>query len=171
MCKYLAHCTLSRDITLPTKVRLVKAMVFPVVMYECEFDRKEGWMSKNWCFQTVVLEKTLESPLDCKEIKPVNPKRSQPWIFTGRTDTEAEAPILGQLTWRADSLEKTLILGKMEDRRRRKWQRTRWLDGITTQQIWVWANSRRQRRMGKPGVLQSRGLQRVGHDWATELSM
>ena len=67
----------SRDIILPTKVRLVKAVVFPVVMYGCELDYKESWVPKNWCFWTVVLEKTLESPLDCKEIQPVNPKGNQ----------------------------------------------------------------------------------------------
>ena len=77
----------SRDITLLTKVRLVKAMVFPVVMYGCEsWTIKKSWALKNWCFWTVVLEKTLESPLDSKEVKPVNPKGNQPWIFTGRTD-------------------------------------------------------------------------------------
>ena len=85
----------SRDITLPTKVHTVKAMVFPVVMYGCEKKGcKESWVPKNWCFQSVVLEKTLESPLDCKDIKPVNPKRNQSWIFIGRTDAKAEAPIL-----------------------------------------------------------------------------
>ena len=85
----------SRDITLPTKVCLVKAMVFPVVMYGLwKLDHKEGWELKNWYFWTVMLQKTLESPLDCKEIKPVNPKGNQPWIFIGRTDAEAEAPIL-----------------------------------------------------------------------------
>ena len=67
----------SRDITLTTKVHLVKAMVFPVVMYGCELDYKESWAQKNWCFWTVVLEKTLESPLDCKEIQPVHPKGNQ----------------------------------------------------------------------------------------------
>ena len=72
----------SRDMTLPTKVHLVKAMLFPVVMY----GYKESWVPKNWCFWSVVLEKTLLSPLDYKEIKPVNPKGNQPWIFTGRTD-------------------------------------------------------------------------------------
>ena len=81
----------SRDITLPTKVHLVKAMVFPVVMWE--LDCEESWVLKNWCFWTVVLEKTLESPLDCKEIQPVHPKGDQSWVFTGRTDVEAEAPI------------------------------------------------------------------------------
>ena len=84
----------SRDITLSTKVHLVKAMVFPVVMYECELDYKESWVPKNWCFWTVVLEKTLESPLDCKEIQPVHPKGDQSWVFAGRTDVEAETPIL-----------------------------------------------------------------------------
>ena len=82
----------SRDIALPTKVCLVKAMVIPVVVYGCELDYKERWVLKNWCFWTVVLEKTLESPLGHK-IKPVNPKGSQPWIFIGRTDVEAETPV------------------------------------------------------------------------------
>ena len=87
----------SRDITLPTSVHLVKAMVFPVVMYESsiyELDYIESWALKNWCFWTVVLEKTLESPLDCKEIQLVHPKGDQSWIFIGRTDAEAETPIL-----------------------------------------------------------------------------
>ena len=84
----------SRDITLLTEVCLVKAMVFLVVMYGCQLDYKESWVPKNGCFWTVVLEKTLESPLDCKEIKPVNPKGNQSWIFIGRTDAEAETPVL-----------------------------------------------------------------------------
>ena len=84
----------SRDITLLTKVHLVKAMVFPVIMYGCELDYKESWAPKNWCFWTVVLEKTLESPLDGKEIQPVHPKGNQSWVFIGRTDAEAETPIL-----------------------------------------------------------------------------
>ena len=80
---------------LPTKVHLVKAVVFPVVMYGCEkWTVKESWRPKNWCFWTVVLEKILESPLDCKEIQPVHRKGNQSWIFTGRTDAEAETPIL-----------------------------------------------------------------------------
>ena len=85
----------SRDITL-TKVHLVKAMVFPIVMYGWmwELDYKESWALKNWCFWTVVLEKSLESPLDCKEIQPVHPKGDQSWVFFGRTDAEAETPIL-----------------------------------------------------------------------------
>ena len=79
----------------------------------------------------MVLEKTLESPLDSKETKPVNPKGNQPWIFIRRTDVGTEAPILWPPDARADSLEKTLMLGKTEGRRRRGWQRRRWLNGIT----------------------------------------
>ena len=94
-------------------------------------DHKEDWAPKNWCFWTVLLEKTLESPLDCKEIKPVNPKGNQRWIFIGRTDVEAEALILWPPMGRPDSFEKTLMLGKIEGRRRRGWQRMKWLDGIT----------------------------------------
>ena len=86
----------SRNITLPTKVHIVKAMVSPVVMYGCEWelDHNESWALKNWCFWTVVLEKTLENPLDHKEIQPVHPKGNQSCIFIGRTIAEAEAPIL-----------------------------------------------------------------------------
>ena len=96
----------SRDITLPTKVCLVKAMVFPGVMYGCELDYKESWVPKNWWFWTVLLEKTLESPLDCKEIQPVHPKGNQSWIFIGRTDAEAQTSVLwppdvkNWLTWK-----------------------------------------------------------------------
>ena len=90
----------SKDITLPTKAHLVKATVFPVVMYGWwELDYKESWAPKNWCFWTVVLEKILESPLDCKEIQPVHPKGDQSYVFIGRTDVEAETPML----WPPDS--------------------------------------------------------------------
>ena len=98
----------SRDITLPTEVHPVKAMVFPVVTYGCE-----NWTvkkaQKNWCFWTVVLEKTLESLLECKEIQPVSPKENESWIFVGRTDAEAEAPML----WPPD--EKNWLTGKDPD--------------------------------------------------------
>ena len=92
---------------------------------------KQGWVPKNWSFWTVVLEKTLESPLDCKEIKPVHPKGDQSWTFTGRADIEPKPPYFGHLIWRTDSLEKILMMGKIEGRRRRGWQRMRWLDSIT----------------------------------------
>ena len=94
-----------------------------------EFDHKEGWASKNWCFRIVVLEKTLESPLDSREIKPVNSKRSQLWLFTGRTD--AEAPILWPPNEKSWLIGKDLMLGKIEGKRRSGQQRMRWLDGIT----------------------------------------
>ena len=122
----------SRDITLPTKVRLVKAMVFPVVMYGCEsWDCEESWAPKNWCFWTVVLEKTLESPLDCKEIQPVRPKGDQSWVFIGRTILRLKLQYFGHLMRRVDSLEKTLMMGGIGSRRRREQQRMKWLDGIT----------------------------------------
>ena len=100
----------SRDITLPTKVCIVKAVVFPNShVWLWELDYKEGWAPKNWCFQTVVLEKTLQSSLDSKEIRPVNPKEKQPWISIGRTDAEAEAPIF----WSPDA--KSQLIGKAPD--------------------------------------------------------
>ena len=86
---------------------------------------------KNWCFWIVVLEKILQSPLDSKEIKPVNPKGYQPWIVIGRTDAEAEAPILRLPDVKSQLIRKDLMLGKIKGRRRRGWQKTRWLDGIT----------------------------------------
>ena len=84
----------SRDITLPTKVHLVKALVSNSHVWIWELDYKESWALKNWCFWTVVLEKTLESPLDCKEIQPVHPKENQSWLFIGKIDAKAETPIL-----------------------------------------------------------------------------
>ena len=120
----------SRDITLSTKVHLVKATVFPIVIrvWMWELDYEESWAPKNWCFSTVVLEKTLESPLDFKVIKLVG---DQSWIFTERTDVQSETPILRHLMWRTDSSEKTLMLGKIEGRRKSRWHSMRQLDGIT----------------------------------------
>ena len=103
----------SRGITLPTKVHLVKAMVFSCShIWMWELDYKESWAPKNWCFWIEVLEKTLESPWDCKEIKPVNPKGNQSWIFTGRTDAEAEIPILGPPDVKSQLIWKDLDAGK-----------------------------------------------------------
>ena len=104
--KYIFSILKSRDITLPTKVWTVKAMVFPVVMYGCESWIIESWAPKNGCFWTVVLEKTPESPLDCKELQPVHPKGNQSWIFIGRTDAVTEAPVL----WPPDA--KNLLIWK-----------------------------------------------------------
>ena len=115
-----------------------------------ELDYEEDWAPMNWCFWTVVLEKTLESPLDSKEIKPVSPKGNQPWIFIGRTDAEAEAPVLRHLICRADSLEKTLMPGKFEAGREgsnRGWDG--WMASLTWW-TWIWASSRIWKRSGKP---------------------
>ena len=95
-----------------------------------ELDYKESWAPKNWCFWTVVLEKTLESPLACRKIKPVNPKGNQPWIFIGRTDAEAEVSILWSPDVKSWLIRKDLMLWKIGSGRR-GWQRMRWLDGIT----------------------------------------
>ena len=120
----------SRDITLLTNVCLVKAVVFPVVMLIWELDYKESWGLKNWCLWIVVLEKTLESPLDSKEIQPVDPKGNQPWIFIGRTDAEAEASILWPLDAKSQLIGKDPDAGKDWGWEERGWQRIRWLDGI-----------------------------------------
>ena len=133
-------------------------------------DHKEGWTPKNWCFQIVVLEKTLESPLTWKEIKPINPQGNQSWIFIGRTDAQAEAPILWPPDVKTQLLRKDLDAGK--ERRKtigvgggRGWDG--WIASLTEWTL-IWANSGRWRRIWKPGVLQSMGSQRVGHDLETE---
>ena len=129
-----------------------------------ELDHKEGWTLKNWCFLTVVLEKTLESLLDCKETKLVNSKGNQSWIFIGQTDAEAEV----QIIWPPDT--KSQLTGKDPDTGMAEGDDRGWNGWMTSpiQWTWVWASSRRWWRTGKPGVLQSKGLQRVGQDWATE---
>ena len=135
-----------------------------------ELDHKERWVPKNWCFWAVVLEKTLESPLHFREIKPVNPKGDQSWIFIGRTDAKAEAPILWppdkELThWKSPwCLERLKAGGEGDDRGWDDWiaSLSRW--------TWIWASSRSWWWTGKPGMLQFMGLQRIEHDWATELN-
>ena len=116
----------SREITLPTKVCKVKAMVFPVWMWE--LDHKEGWAPKNWCFWTVVLDKTLESSLDSRGSNTSQSSGNQPWISLEGLMLKL---YFGHLMWTDDSLESTLTLGKTESKRRRGKQRMRWLDGIT----------------------------------------
>ena len=131
-----------------------------------ELDYKESWALKNWCFWTVVLEKTLESPLDCKEIQLVHLKGDQSWVFIGRTDVEAETPIL----WPHDAKdwlicwERLRAGGEGDDRGWDGWMAS------PTQWTWVWVNSRSWWWTGRTGVLWSIGSQRVGHDWATELN-
>ena len=135
-----------------------------------ELDYKESWALKNWCFWTVVLEKTLESPLDWGRsnqsiLKGISPEYSLKGLML-----KLKLQYFGHLMRRADSFEKTLMLGKFEGRRRRAQQRMRWLDGIIDSMdmslgrwwCWWW--------IGRPGVLRFMGLQRVGHEWATELN-
>ena len=135
-----------------------------------KLDHKESWMPKSWCFWTVVLEKTFESPLDCKESQPVNPKWNQSWICIGRTDAKVEALILWPLDVKCNSLEKTLMLGKIEGKRRRGWQRMRWLDSITNSMDMHLSNLQEiveDRRAWGDAV---HGIANVGHSWTTASS-
>ena len=136
-----------------------------------ELDYKESWVLKNWCFWTVVLEKTLQSPLDCEEIQPVHPKGDQSWVFIGSTDVEAETPILwpsdakSWLIWKdPDGWERLKACGEGDDR---GWDG--WMASLT-QWTWAWVNSESWWWTGMPGMLQSMRQQRVRHHWVTELS-
>ena len=137
-----------------------------------ELDRKESWALKNWCFWTVVLQKTLESPLDCKEIHPVHLKENQSWVFIGRTDAEAEAPIL----WPPDA--KNWLIGKDPDAGQ-DWRQEE--KGTTEDEMVGWRHWLNGHELGQAlrvhdgqgslaGYMQSMGSQRVGHNWATELT-
>ena len=133
-----------------------------------ELDYKESWAPKNWCFWTVVLEKTLESSLDCKEIQPVHPKADQSWVFIGRTDAEAETPIL----WPPDV--KNWLIWKDPDagndwRQEEKGTTEDEMDGITDLTDMSLSNLQELVNTGKPGVLQSMESKRVRHNWVTEL--
>ena len=135
-----------------------------------ELDYKESWVPKNWCFWTAVLEKTLESPLDCKEIQPVHPKGDQSWVFIGRTDVEAETPIFWPPDEKLTHLKRLwcwerLSAGREGDNR--GWDG--WMASPTPWR-WVLVNSGTWWWRGRPGFWQSMGLQRAGHDWVTELN-
>ena len=160
----------STGITLLTKVHLVKAMVFPVVVYGCESSTiKKSWVLKNWCFWTVVLEKSLESPLDCKEIKPVSPKENQSWILIGKTDAEAETPIL----WPPDV--KNGLIGKDPDAGKDWGQEEK---GTTEDEMVGWHHWLDEHEFeqasgvgdGQGSLACFLGSQRIRHDWATELN-
>ena len=152
-----------------TKVHLVKAMVFPVVMYKCEsWTIKKAEHQRIDAFELWCCGRLWRVPLDSKEIKPVNPKGNQPWIFIGRIYAEAAAPILwppnvkSQFTWKSWCWERLRAGGERGNRGWNCWMAS------STEWTWVWANSRRWWRTGKPGVLQSMGSQRVRNNWATE---
>ena len=136
-----------------------------------ELDYKESWVLKNWCFWTVVLEKTIESPLDYKEIQPVSPKGNQSWVFIGRTNAEAEMPILwppdvkNWLVWKDPDAGKDW---RLEEKGTTEDEMLGW--HLWTLWTWVWVSSGSWWWTGKPGMLQSMGSQEVGHDWATELN-
>ena len=156
---------------MPTKVRLVKVVVFLVVMYGCELDYKESWASKNWCFWTLVLEETLESPLDCKEIQPVHPGWKsvlnlhwKDWCWSWSSNnlaTWCKELIHLNRPWRWERLKAG---GEGDDRGWDGWMAS------PTQWTWVCVNSRSSWWTGRPGVLQSMGSQRVRHNWVTDLN-
>ena len=136
-----------------------------------ELDCEESWVLKNWCFWTVVLEKTLESPLDCKEIQPVHRKGDQSWVFIGRTDAEAEAPVLGPPDAKNWFTGKDPDAGRdwgQEEKGTTEDEMAGWHHRLNGHEFWV--NSRSWWWTGRPGVLRFMGSKKVGHDWVTELN-
>ena len=161
----------SRDITLPTNVRLVKAMAFPVVMYGCEnWTVKKAERQRIDAFELWCWRRLLRVPWTARRCNQSILKEISPGCSLEGMMLKLKLQNFGYLMWRVDSLEKTLILGGVEGRRRRGQQRMRWLDGSPTRGTWVWVNSGSWWWIGRPGVLQFMGPQRVGHDWVTELN-
>ena len=161
----------SRDITLPTKVCLVKAMVFPVVMYGCQswtVKKAEPWRNdafEVWCWRRLLRVPWTARRSNQSILKEISPG----WSLEGLM-LKLKLHYFGHLMQRVDSLEKTLMLGEIRGRRRRGRQRMRWLDGIADSMEWLWVNSGIWWWTGRPGVLRFMGLQRVGHHWLTELN-
>ena len=161
----------SRDITLSTKIHLWKAMVFPLVMYGCEslvIKKAEHWRIdafEMWCWRRL-----LRVPWNARRSNQSILKEISPEYSVEGLRLKLKFQIFGHLMQRTDSLEKTLMLGKIGGRRKRGWQRMKWSDGITDLMGLSWTSSGNWWQTGKPGVLQSMGLQRVIHDWATELT-
>ena len=159
----------SRDITLPTKVHMTKATIFPGVMYGCKnWTAKKAECQRTDAFKLWYWRRLLRVPWKARRLnqsilKEINPEYSLEGLML-----KLKLQYFGHLMWRAYSLEKTLMLGKTEGKRRRGWQEMRWLKAPSIQWTWVWANSRRQWRTGKPGVLQPTGSQRVRHNGETE---
>ena len=160
----------SRDVTLPTKVHIAKAMVFPMVIYGCEnwtIKKAEHWRIdafELWCWRRLLRVPWTVRRSNQSILREINPE----FLLEGLI-LKLKLQYFGYLRWTANSLEKSLMLGKIDSRRRRQWQRMRWLDGITdAMDMNLWVNFRRWWGTEKPGVLQSMGLQRVRPDWATE---
>ena len=161
----------SKNITLPTKIHLVKAMVFPVVMYGCEswtIKKAESWRTdafELWCWRRLFRATWIAKGSNQSILEEISPEYS-----LKRLMLKLKLQHFGHLMGRTDSLEKTLMLRKIEGKRRRGWQRIRWWMASLTQRAWVWVSSECWWWTGSPGVLQSIGSQRVGHNWVAKLT-